>query len=273
MYIIIDERSVVTGGYESSFQREGISSAGIVPTEFREWLSNVSESDISAVEAFLLGDCSDRELYPRLIRERSPAPVICLNDRQSLDQTLELFSAGVDDVLRKPVHVREILARVGAINRRSHGEADHVRVGALYVYFDGRDPEVGGESLPLPRRERRILEYIVRNRGRRVTKSQIFNAIYGLFDENVDENVVESHISKLRKKLKHRLGVDMIDSKRYLGYCLSKDCVSEERRAASGLENGSRSRVAGVGMPLPFSAHRREIAVYAKTANTLELLD
>ena len=225
MYIIVDERSTVTGGYASSFDREGISSAGIDPTEFRDWIGKVSESDVNAIEAFLIGDCDQREVYPRLIRERSRAPVICLNDRQSLDQTLELFAAGVDDVLRKPVHVREILARVGAINRRNQSDADHVTIGDLCVFFDGRDPEVKDEPLPLPRRERRILEYIVSNRGRRVTKSQIFNSIYGLFDENVDENVVESHISKLRKKLKHRLGFDPIDSKRYLGYCLDRNAI------------------------------------------------
>jgi two-component system, OmpR family, flagellar system response regulator FtcR len=226
MYIIVDERSVVTGGYASSFDREGISSAGIDPIEFRDWIGKVSETDVRAIEAFLIGDCDNREVYPRLIRERTRAPVICLNDRQSLDQTLELFAAGVDDVLRKPVHVREILARVGAIKRRNQGDADHVMIGDLCVFFDGRDPEVKGEPLPLPRRERRILEYIVSNRGRRVTKSQIFNSIYGLFDENVDENVVESHISKLRKKLKHRLGFDPIDSKRYLGYCLDKGAAT-----------------------------------------------
>jgi DNA-binding response OmpR family regulator len=235
MYIIVDERSVVTGGYASSFDREGISSAGIDPTEFRDWIEKVSEEDVNAIEAFLIGDCENRGSYPRLIRERSLAPVICLNERPSLDQTLELFAAGVDDVLRKPVHVREILARVGAINRRNKAQSDHVTIGELCVFFDGRDPEVKGEPLPLPRRERRILEYIVSNRGRRVTKSQIFNSIYGLFDENVDENVVESHISKLRKKLKHRLGFDPIDSKRYLGYCVDRaaapttpgDCAPE----------------------------------------------
>jgi DNA-binding response OmpR family regulator len=91
----------------------------------------------------------------------------------------------------------------------------------MRVYFDGRDPEVKGAALLLPRRERRILEYLVMNQSKRVTKSQIFNAIYGLFDEEVEEDVVESHISKLRKKLRHRLGYDPIDSKRYLGYCLT----------------------------------------------------
>jgi DNA-binding response OmpR family regulator len=109
---------------------------------------------------------------------------------------------------------------VGAISRRALSENREVAVGDLRVYFDGREAEVRGEPLPLPRRERRILECLVRNRGRRLSKTQIFNAVYGIFDENVDENVVESHISKLRKKLKHRLDYDPIDSKRYLGYCL-----------------------------------------------------
>jgi DNA-binding response OmpR family regulator len=95
---------------------------------------------------------------------------------------------------------------------------NHTDIGSIRVYADGRDPEIGGETFSLPRRERRILEYLIANRGKRVTKGQIFNAIYGIFDEDVEENVVESHISKLRKKLRNRLGVDPIDSKRFLGY-------------------------------------------------------
>jgi len=222
MYIIVDERNIVSGGYSSSLDKEGVSSAGIDPIDFKEWIDKLSDTDVHAVEAFLIGDCHNRDALPKLIRERSRAPVLCLNDRQSLDDTIGLFAAGVDDVLRKPVHVREILARVGAINRRAFGENGHVTIGELRVYFDGRDPEIAGAVLQLPRRERRILECLVRHRGRRVTKAQIFSAVYGLFDEDVDENVIESHISKLRKKLKPRLGYDPIDSKRYLGYCIEK---------------------------------------------------
>ena len=93
-------------------------------------------------------------------------------------------------------------------------------VGDMRVFYDGRDPEVAGEVLALPRRERRILEYLVNNKGCRVSKTQIFNYVYGLFSEDIDENVVESHISKLRKRLRHRLGYDPIDSQRFLGYRL-----------------------------------------------------
>ena len=151
MYIIIDDRDIVAGGYATGLDREGVSSTGIEPAEFREWIGKTSDSDIHAVEAFLIGDCGEREALSRLIRERSKAPVLCLNERQSLDDTLCLFAAGADDVLRKPVHVREIVARVGAINRRVFGENGHVAVGELRVYFDGREPEVNGEPFPLPR--------------------------------------------------------------------------------------------------------------------------
>jgi DNA-binding response OmpR family regulator len=54
-----------------------------------------------------------------------------------------------------------------------------------------------------------------------VTKAQLFNVIYGIFDAEAKETVIESHISKLRRKLVSRLGSDPIDSKRYLGYMLA----------------------------------------------------
>jgi Response regulators consisting of a CheY-like receiver domain and a winged-helix DNA-binding domain len=91
-------------------------------------------------------------------------------------------------------------ARISAIQARSKGPAEGGLNSDLRIFSDGRDPEVKGEVLPLPRRERRILEFLAANRGRRLTKSQIFNFVYGLFSEDIDENVVESHISKLRKR-------------------------------------------------------------------------
>jgi len=230
MIVVVDERATVTEGYASWFDREGISACGLAPAEFESWVSAVSESDIRSVEAFLLGDCENRSGLAKIVRRRSATTaIIAMNENRSLEETLDLFAAGVDDVVRKPIHVREIIARVKAIRRRASGEPDYTDVGEMRVFFDGRDPEVKGEVLQLPRRERRILEYLVSNRGCRINKTQIFNSVYGLFSEDIDENVVESHISKLRKRLRHRLGYDPIDSKRYLGYRLVVDAVAERR--------------------------------------------
>lgn len=220
MIVIVDERELVTDGYSSMFDREGVASAGFAPSEFDAWVSSAPEDDLKSVRAFLIGDCREGAVSPRQIRDRTGAPVIALSEHNSLENTLRLFESGVDDVVRKPVHIREILARITAIRRRAHEDASFTEIGAMRIFMDGRDPEIDGEPMPLPRRERRILEYLASNRGRRVTKTQVFNAIYGIFDEEVEENVVESHISKLRKKLRERLGHDPIDSKRFLGYRL-----------------------------------------------------
>ncbi|OYR11606.1 flagellar transcriptional regulator FtcR [Brucella grignonensis] len=225
MIVVVDERNIVTEGYSSWFSREGITTTGFTPDDFNEWVESVPHQDIMAVEAFLIGECEAQNGLPARIRERCKAPVIAVNDRPSLEHTLELFQSGVDDVVRKPVHVREILARINAIRRRTGASDssgnDGTELGPIRVFSDGRDPQINGVDFPLPRRERRILEYLIANRGRRLNKAQIFSAIYGIFDSEVEENVVESHISKLRKKLREKLGFDPVDSKRFLGYSIN----------------------------------------------------
>jgi DNA-binding response OmpR family regulator len=221
MYVVVDNRQSVTESYASGFGREGLASVGFEPKDFLDWLNVCGCGDLLAADAFLLGDCEGLVGLPAVIRRRSTAPILALRSQRSLKSTLELFEAGVDDVVSVPVHIREVLARVAAIRRRNRVvTAASNASGALQVYFDGRDPEIDGISLPLPRRELRILEYMVAHQGRWITKTRLFNAIYGIFDSSFDESVIESHISKLRKKLRAQLGYDPILSKRFVGYCL-----------------------------------------------------
>jgi len=158
MIILVDDRTDVTSAYRASFGREGFSTASFTPTDFDNWFHSTSGPDLAAIEAFILGDFDCRETVTRVIKTRSEAPAIALNDTTGLESTLKLFAAGADDVVRKPVHAREIIARIGAIRRRAAAGAKSTAVGELRVFNDGRDPEVGGSPLALPRRERRIIE-------------------------------------------------------------------------------------------------------------------
>jgi DNA-binding response OmpR family regulator len=158
MIILVDDRTDVTTAYRASFGREGISTASFTPADFDSWFHSTSGPDLAAVEAFILGDFERRESLTRVIKTRSEAPAIALNDSTGLESTLKLFAAGADDVVRKPVHAREIIARIGAIRRRVTAGAKSTTVGDLRVFNDGRDPEVGGITLALPRRERRMIE-------------------------------------------------------------------------------------------------------------------
>jgi DNA-binding response OmpR family regulator len=217
MFVVVDDRADVVGAYVAAFQTEGVVAIGFGQEEFLSWFNVASGDDLDAVHCFVLGEFAKRNACPDLIHARLNVAVVGLAEVRSLESTLELFSAGIDDVIRKPVHVREIMARANAIWRRISG-TQRQQPSRLKVFFDGRDPEVDCVPLALPRRERRIFEFLVKNGHRRMTKSQIFNAVYGIFEENVDEVVVEGHISKLRRKLRLQLGQDVIDAKRYLGY-------------------------------------------------------
>jgi DNA-binding response OmpR family regulator len=221
MYVLIEPSELVATGFASSLGREGVPLARFLPEEFLDWVSAAPTEDLRSVEAFLVGGCQEPESLSKAIRSRSPAPVIAMPDQNSLERTLALFEAGADDVVRKPVHAREILARVEAVRRRERAETKGCEIGRLKVFFDGRSPEVDGVELALPRRERRILEILAAQRGRWLTKAQVFSATYGLFDEKVQESVVESHVSKLRRKLAAALGEDPIESRRFLGYRLA----------------------------------------------------
>ena len=226
MIVVVDERSLVQDAYCAQLAREGFASQGFCSQQFQAWIGSCDHRDLEAVTACLIAQDAFETLHGTArhntcLSEKLSAPVLVLLDQPCLDTIIAAFEAGADDVLRKPMHIREILTRVSIIAQRQRRGSDVSEAGdRLRVYLDGRDPTIDGVEFQLPRRERRILEYLASIGERRATKSQIYNAIYGLFNEEVEETVVESHISKLRKKLKAMLGYDPIDSKRFLGYRL-----------------------------------------------------
>ena len=103
MFVVIDDRESVTRGYAAGFDREGVVSIGFSSKDFRDWLECAMGNDVMAIGAFLLGDCSDRTSIPRSIRNKSSAPIIALNNLKLLKHTIELFEAGVDDVVHVPI--------------------------------------------------------------------------------------------------------------------------------------------------------------------------
>ncbi len=220
MIIFLENRQLVVDGYTKRFKGAGETLTRLDSSDFIQWLLRSPIQEISSVEAVLIGETFNSDTAISTIRRKLNVPVIALLDNRSLQQTLDYYRAGVDDVVAKPVHYEELLVRIATIKKRYTQPTEQVDQNGIKVHFDGRDPEINGVVLELPRRERRILEYLASIKGRRASKSQIFGAIYGVFDDQIDESVIESHISKLRKKLRASLGTDPIDSKRYLGYRL-----------------------------------------------------
>lgn len=249
MIVLIETRAFVAKAYLDGLERLGVAGLHFEPDAFVEWIGSCSPAELSAIEAIIAGDFEDRVTLARFVHGLVAAPLIALLDRRALEGTLALFGAGFDDVIGKPVHVQEIMARIGRIGMRRPAADRRAPVKSdLVVFADGRDPLVGGEVLCLPRRERRILECLYQGQGAWLTKSQIFNRVYGLFNEQYDESVIESHVCRLRRRLKAGLGYDPVESQRYLGY-----------RLRSGPDALKGSAVASLMQPRPDSLPKKEL--------------
>lgn len=169
-----------------------------------------------------LPDGDGLSLIPHLRSIRATTPVIVLTARGSLAERVNGLDLGADDYLAKPFAVEELLARIRALMRRPAALVSMVaRIGRLEFDFDSREASIAGEMMDLPRRELLVLEALTRRQGRTVLRGVLEEAVYS-FDDEIQSNALDSHVSRLRRKLADgNAGVE-IHGIRGVGYLLRK---------------------------------------------------
>jgi DNA-binding response OmpR family regulator len=148
-------------------------------------------------------------------------PVLILSAKRSVDDRVKGLQTGGDDYLTKPFAFSELSARVQALIRRSSGEVAPTRltVGNLSLDLLTREVERGGERIDLQPREFALLEYLMRNAGRVVSKTLILEHVWDYhFDPQT--NVVDVLVSRLRSKLDRSRDAKYIHTLRGVGYVL-----------------------------------------------------
>jgi two-component system, OmpR family, response regulator len=156
-----------------------------------------------------------------LRREKIATPVIILSARGSIDDRVRGLQTGGDDYLTKPFAFSELLARVQALIRRSSGATEPTRLSAgdLAMNLITREVVRGGRRIELQPLEFSLLEYLLRNADRVVSKTMIMEHVW---DYNFDPqtNVVEARISRLRDKMDREFEYRLIHTVRGVGYVL-----------------------------------------------------
>lgn len=143
-------------------------------------------------------------------------PVLILTARDALEQRVAGLQQGADDYLCKPFALSEVAARLQALIRRRHGQLQPtLHHGGVVLEPGTRSVTLNGEPLMLKSRELAILELLLLNAGRVLTRAQLEEKLYS-WDEDVSSNAVEVHIHHLRKKL----GSDFIRTVHGVGYTL-----------------------------------------------------
>ena len=175
----------------------------------------------AAVIDVMLPKLDGLALVQRVRRERVATPVIILSARRSIDDRIKGLHTGADDYLTKPFAFSELLARIHALLRRATGAAEPTRVvvGDLTMDLLARQVTRAGTRIDLQAREFALLEYLMRNAGRPVSRTMILQHVWDYaFDPQT--NVVEVLVSRVRSKVDGDLGAPMIHTIRGVGYVL-----------------------------------------------------
>ncbi len=165
----------------------------------------------------------------RLRGRQDSTPVLILTARDSTSSIIQLLNAGADDYLAKPFDLGELIARAKALIRRGKGAA-HPILTALGVEVNTLTHTVRreGTAIELSPTEYRILEYLIHRPRAVVSKQELLEHLYDYNWEH-HSNVIEAHVSNLRKKLNAAApeSCEVIETLRGRGYCLAPDMETE----------------------------------------------
>jgi two-component system OmpR family response regulator len=209
----------------AGFVVKGLKQAGFTIDHAKDGLDGLhlatSEQYDAAIVDLMLPKLDGLTLIEDLRRQHVTTPVLILSARQSVSDRVKGLQTGGDDYLTKPFAFSELLARVQALVRRATSVAEPtvLTVADLSVDLIRREVIRGAKRIELQPREFSLLEFLMRNADRVVSKTMIMNHVWG-YDFDPETNVVEARMSRLRDKVDEGFEKALIHTIRGVGYVI-----------------------------------------------------
>lgn len=168
-----------------------------------------------------LPDIGGDEVCKKLRAQKVTTPILILTVTQEIQSRVALLDAGADDFLTKPFNGSELRARVSALSRRNQPAHSHIvlTVDDLSVNLASRTVTKGDKEIILRRKEFDILAYLMKNKGRAVTRAMILDHAWDSKKDNWN-NTVDVHIKYLRDKIDKPFGINLIKTAYGIGYII-----------------------------------------------------
>ncbi len=215
--LIVEDDPLLADGLAQLLRGAGFNADFVGSAEQAEAALAAESFDLMVLDIGLPG-MDGLELLTRLRARHNPIHVLMLTARDALNERVRGLNLGADDYLTKPFAAVELLARINALVRRSRGQAGQRReFGPLTLDEEARRAWLAGQPVELPQREWAILQFLIDNPERVLSKERIVAAICS-WDRDMSVNAVEVYISRLRTKLEP--GGIRIRTVRGLGYML-----------------------------------------------------
>jgi len=212
----------------ASFVKKGLEAAGFAVDHAPDGEEGLhlalTESYDASIIDLMLPKLDGLTLIENIRKERINTPIIILSAKGSIDDRVRGLQTGSDDYLTKPFAFSELLARVQALIRRSTGTSEPTTLSLADLSMDLLTREVyrAEKKMELQPREFSLLEYLMRNAGKVVSKTMIMEHVWDYhFDPQT--NVVEARVSRLRDKIDKGVGHKLIHTVRGVGYVLKEE--------------------------------------------------
>lgn len=219
LVLIEDDRKI------ARFVKTGLQEAGFIVDHAVDGEDGlhylVTETYDAAIIDLMLPGMDGLSIIRDIRRQGVATPILILSAKRSVDERVEGLTIGADDYLTKPFAFTELLARVQAMVRRSTMAVPQaeLQVADLRLNIHTREVYRGARAVQLQALEFSLLEYMMRNAGRTVSKTMIMENVWD-YDFNPGTNVVESKICYLREKIDRQSAVKLIQTIRGVGYVL-----------------------------------------------------
>ena len=186
-----------------------------------------AEYDLVVLD-LMLPKIPGQQVLRRLRQRNGTTPVLILTAVSETQKTIDLLDQGADDYMTKPFDLGELIARARALIRRGKGvRQPALRLGVIELIPVDQTVRVGGQLVELSPTEYRILEYLMHHPNAIVSKRELLEHLYDFTWEH-HSNVIEAHISNLRRKLRNASDSAVLENRRGRGYRL----VSSEEEPA-----------------------------------------
>ena len=218
--LVVDDERAVRESLRRALELEGyeVELAGD-GREALDRLENEPQPDALVLDV-LMPEVDGLEVCARLRREGSRLPVLMLTARAEVENRVEGLDAGADDYVTKPFALEELLARLRALLRRTtNGSGDTLRFEDLELDPRTREVHRGGEPIDLTRTEFALLELFLLNPRQVLTRSLIFERVWG-YDFGASSNSLDVYIGYLRRKTEAGGWPRLIQTVRGVGYAL-----------------------------------------------------
>jgi two-component system copper resistance phosphate regulon response regulator CusR len=215
--VVEDEKRI------SDFLQRGLESAGYavdIAAEGGTALEMVHATDYDLIILdMMLPDMDGLQVLEKIRNRKSSPPVLILSARGTVDDRVKGLETGADDYLVKPFAFIELLARVRVLLRRGQPAPEKLQVGDLTLDTVRRRVSRAGEPIDLAPKEFSILEYMMRNPGRPLSRTMIVEHVWDM-DYDGLTNIVDVYIRHLRSKIDDKWPMKLIQTVRGIGYML-----------------------------------------------------